>query len=67
MAQEHINTTMNASYKEQHEQFVSNHEGTTLLEVSLVSSIAPLGCLLRNVILNWLGGEKGSVPIWCVA
>ena len=47
-------------YKEIKEKFVSGHEGTSLLEIAVVVSVAPLSVLLRNMLLSWL--YRGQAP-----
>ncbi|CAG5116661.1 unnamed protein product [Candidula unifasciata] len=39
------------TYKLQHEMFVSGHSGTSYLEVAMVSSIACIGCFLRDLFI----------------
>ncbi|ELU08066.1 hypothetical protein CAPTEDRAFT_138269 [Capitella teleta] len=43
---------MAADYKSLHEAFVSNHEGTSLVEIACVVSTAPLGVLLRSCLIG---------------
>lgn len=57
---------MNLSYKDQHEIFVTGHDGTSILEVSAVSFVAPIAFVLRNCMLNWIAGPKGYNPAWLV-
>ncbi len=38
------------AYKILHEQFVTGHNGTTVLDMGLAVSSAPVGVLLRNII-----------------
>ncbi|BFY99388.1 hypothetical protein BsWGS_02428 [Bradybaena similaris] len=40
-----------ATYKFHHEHFVAGHEGTSYLEVAMLSSIACIGCFLRDLYL----------------
>lgn len=50
---------MMSSYKEQHEQFVSDNVGTTLTEIMYVVMSAPFGVLVRNLMVAWVfAGEK---------
>ena len=42
------------SYKTLHENFVSNFNGTSLPEIVVVVSTAPVAVLLRNVAVAWL-------------
>ena len=60
------NLSMNLTYKEEHEMFVSGHEGTTIAEVSVVSLVAPTSVILRNCMRNWILGTKSTLPIWLV-
>ena len=41
------------SYKDVKENFVSGHTGTSLSEIALVVSSAPLGLLLRNELQSF--------------
>ncbi|KAK7100665.1 phosphatidylinositol-glycan biosynthesis class W protein-like [Littorina saxatilis] len=51
-----------ASYKKEHEQFVSGHNGTTVAEVA-VMTITPCACLLLRDILLLVFGLR-SLPLW---
>lgn len=51
---------MNNSYKEAHVNFVSGHVGTSVAEIALVVSSAPLGLALRNEIARYFG----SLSLW---
>ena len=42
------------SYKSYHEAFVSNHKGTTMLEINMISLICPLSVLFLNKIEIWI-------------
>ncbi|XP_076440092.1 glucosaminyl-phosphatidylinositol-acyltransferase PIGW-like [Babylonia areolata] len=51
-----------SSYKQEHEKFVSGHNGTTVTEVALMT-IAPCACLLHRDILLLVYGLY-SMPFW---
>ena len=52
-------------YKEFHEKFVSNHDGTTLWEISLVSMVAPFSVLIVSKLDNWLGNSRSVLRFLC--
>ena len=55
----------NLSYKEIHERFVSDLNGTSLMEVSLVASTAPVAVILRTFIFSLLFlNEKAKLSRW---
>lgn len=55
----------NLSYKEIHERFVSDLNGTSLMEVSLVASTAPVAVILRTFMFSLLFlNEKAKVSRW---
>lgn len=53
-----------ASYKEEHEKFVSGHNGTTVTEVAYMTLTPCAGVLLRNALLLVYGLHR--LPFWCV-
>ena len=55
----------NLSYKEIHERFVSDLNGTSLMEVSLVASTAPVAVILRTFMFSLLFlNEKAKLSRW---
>ena len=55
----------NLSYKEIHERFVSDLNGTSLMEVSLVASTAPVAVILRTFMFSLLFlNEKTKLSRW---
>jgi len=40
----------NVSHKEAHELFVSGHSGTTVSEIAILATIAPVAVLTRSVL-----------------
>ena len=42
------------TYKYLKEQFVSNHEGTSVIEIAFIVSSAPLAVLLRRSLMIWI-------------
>ena len=46
------------TYKNFHEKFVSNHPGTSLKEINLVSLVAPFSVLILIKIDSWLGKSQ---------
>lgn len=58
-------STRNLSYKEIHERFVSDLNGTSLMEVSLVVSTAPVAVILRTFMFSLLFlNEKAELSRW---
>ena len=53
-----------ASYKEEHEQFVSGHNGTTVAEVAVMTLTPCASLLLRDVLLLVYGLH--NLPFWFV-
>ena len=51
-----------ASYKELQQQFVSNLNGTSVLEVGIVASTAPVAAILRSFVFNALFSKRGVHP-----
>ena len=43
-----------ASYKEEHEKFVSDNMGTSLQEIMFVVGSAPFAVFVRNLVAAWL-------------
>ena len=55
----------NLSYKEIHERFVSDLNGTSLMEVSFVASTAPVAVILRTFMFSLLFlNEKAKLSRW---
>ncbi|KAL8590375.1 hypothetical protein ACOMHN_011589 [Nucella lapillus] len=51
-----------SSYKEEHEKFVSGHNGTTVTEVALMTIAPCASLLLRDILLVMYGLH--SMPLW---
>ena len=49
------------SYRNLQQLFVSNLNGTSPLEVSLVTSFAPVSILLRSVLWHTVAGNRRSL------
>ena len=44
----------NLSYKESHEMFVTGHEGTSLVEISMILNIATISVMMRNCFHQYI-------------
>ena len=57
----------NISYKQLHERFVSDLNGTSLFEINAVTHSAPVAVLLRTILFNVLFSkeEKFSKFVFC--
>lgn len=57
----------NISYKQLHERFVSDLNGTSLFEINAVTHSAPVAVLLRTILSNVLFSkeEKFSKLVFC--
>ncbi|XP_070564066.1 phosphatidylinositol-glycan biosynthesis class W protein-like [Ptychodera flava] len=53
-----------ASYRKIQDQFYSNLNGTSPLEIGLVLSAAPVCVLLRSILLPWLFGSAVRFGLW---
>ena len=51
---------LNVSYKHLHERFVSDLNGTSLLEIGTVASSAPAAFILRTIVFNVLFSKQGN-------
>ena len=58
----------NVTYKQLHERFVSDLNGTSVFEIGKVASAAPIGIFLRSIVFNILFAKQenltGSVFCW---
>ena len=57
----------NISYKQLHERFVSDLNGTSLFEINAITHSAPVAVLLRTILFNALFSkeEKFSKLVFC--
>jgi len=57
----------NISYKQLHEKFVSDLNGTSLFEINVVTHSAPAAVLLRTILFNVLFSkeENFSKLVFC--
>ena len=57
----------NISYKQLHERFVSDLNGTSLLDINAVAHSAPVAVLLRTILFNVLFSkeERFSKLVFC--
>ena len=58
----------NVTYKQLHERFVSDLNGTSVFEIGKVASAAPIGIFLRSILYNILFAKQenltGSLFCW---
>ena len=47
------NVEGNFSYKVEHENFVSGHSGSDVLDIAILVSSAPVGVLFRNILIEY--------------
>lgn len=65
---DHPDVPSNVTYKQLHERFVSDLNGTSVIEIGKVASAAPIGIFLRSILFNILFTKQenliGSVFCW---
>jgi len=53
-----MDMSRNVSYKEAHEIFISGHTGTSISEISVLASSAPVAVLLRGAVRRALKRQE---------